>query len=180
VTKQVLSLKSIFVALGWDAEETPGVDFDLNISVFLLQKNGLVGCDEDFIFYGNLRSQDGSVEHSGDSLTGGSGGDDEVIKVDLEKVDGSIQKLAITVSIYEAQERRQNFGMVSNAFVRIVNQVDGQEMTRFDLSDDMSEETAMIFGEIYRCEGEWKFKAIGQGFVGGLAAMATHFGVDVE
>jgi tellurium resistance protein TerD len=180
LSQQVPSLKSIFVGLGWEARQTRGSDFDLDASVFLLQENGQVGKDEDFIFYSNLISQDGSVEHTGDNLTGGTGGDDEVIKVNLEAVPPGIQKLSVTVSIYEAETRQQNFGMVSNAFIRIVNQLDNQEIARFDLSEDMSVETAMIFGEIYRYKGEWKFKAVGQGFTGGLAAMARYFGVDVE
>jgi tellurium resistance protein TerD len=180
LSREVPSLKSIFVGLGWDARETTGQDFDLDASVFLLRENGKVGRDEDFIFYSNLKSQDGSVEHTGDNLTGGTGGDDEVIKVNLETVPPEIQKLSVTVSIYEADTRKQNFGMVDNAFIRIVNQLDNQEIARFDLSEDMSIETAMIFGEIYRHKGEWKFKAVGQGFTGGLAAMATFFGVDVE
>ena len=179
LTQAAPNLKSIFVGLGWDARETSGEDFDLDASAFLLDERGKVRRDEDFIFYSNLLSLDGSVEHTGDNLTGGSEGDDEVIKIDLERVPPHVQKVSVTVSIYEAEKRRQNFGMVSNAFIRVVNQLDNVEIARFDLSEDMSTETAMIFGEIYRYKGEWKFKAVGQGFVGGLAAMARNYGVDV-
>ena len=171
-------LKSIKVALGWDERTTQGEDFDLDASAFLLADNGKVRRDEDFIFYGNLKSQDGSVEHTGDNLVGGS--DAEVILVDLERVPAWVQKLSVTVSIYEADKRRQNFGMVSNAFIRVVNQEGDIEIARFDLTEDMSVETAMIFGEIYRRGGEWKFRAVGQGYAGGLAAMARSYGVDVE
>ncbi|MDR2301179.1 MAG: TerD family protein [Deltaproteobacteria bacterium] len=180
LTGQAPGLKSVIVGLGWDARQTEGEDFDLDASAFLLKADGKVRADEDFIFYNNLVSTDGSVEHTGDNLVGGGEGDDEVIKVNLEAVPGEIQKISFTVSIYDANARRQNFGMVSNAFIRIVNQLDNQEIVKFDLSEDMSTETAMIFGEIYRHKGEWKFKAVGQGFSGGLHALASHFNVDVE
>ncbi|MDR1109526.1 MAG: TerD family protein [Deltaproteobacteria bacterium] len=177
---EVPGLKSVFVGLGWDSRETEGDDFDLDASAFLLKADGKVRGDEDFIFYNNLTSSDGSVEHTGDNLVGGSEGDDEVIKVNLEAVPDVIQKISFTVSIYDAEARRQNFGMVSNAFIRIVNQLDNKEIVKFDLSEDMSTETAMIFGEIYRHKGEWKFKAVGQGYVGGLGALAQRFNVDIE
>ncbi|MDR2141785.1 MAG: TerD family protein [Deltaproteobacteria bacterium] len=177
---EVPGLKSVYVGLGWDPRDTVGDDFDLDASVFLLNDKNVVQKDEDFIFYGNLKSLDGSVEHTGDNLTGGGEGDDEVIKVNLEVVPSSIHKLIFTVTIYEADKRSQNFGMVSNAFIRIVNQVDNREITRFDLSEDLSVETAMIFGEIYRHKNDWKFRAVGQGFAGGLAALCRHYGVDVE
>jgi tellurium resistance protein TerD len=180
LTGEAPGLKSVFVGLGWDARETEGEDFDLDASAFLLKSDGKVRFDEDFIFYNNLVSLDGSVEHTGDNLVGGGDGDDEVVKVNLETVPEEIQKISFTVSIYEANARRQNFGMVSNAFIRIVNQLDNKEIVKFDLSEDMSTETAMIFGEIYRHKGEWKFKAVGQGFSGGLRALASHFNVDVE
>ncbi|MDR1658138.1 MAG: TerD family protein [Deltaproteobacteria bacterium] len=180
LSKQAPDLKSIFVGLGWDARETSGFDFDLDASAFMLKENGKVSSEADFIFYGNLMAADGSVEHTGDNLVGGSEGDDEVIKIELDLVPPDIQKISITVSIYEADERRQNFGMVSNAFIRVVNQLDNQEITRFDLSEDMSTETAMIFGEIYRYKGDWKFRAVGQGFTGGLKAMATLFGIEIK
>ncbi|MDR2456373.1 MAG: TerD family protein [Deltaproteobacteria bacterium] len=173
------NLKAIYVGLGWDARQTEGEDFDLDASAFLLNDKGKVNQEEDFIFYSNLKSRDGSVEHTGDNLTGGSSGDDEVIKIDLEKLPQSVQKVSITVSIYEAEKRRQNFGMVNNAFIRVVNQEGDAEIARFDLTEDMSVETAMIFGEIYRRNNEWKFRAVGQGYEGGLAAMARNYGVEI-
>ncbi|MDR2443331.1 MAG: TerD family protein [Deltaproteobacteria bacterium] len=174
------NLKSIFVGLGWDARQTTGEDFDLDASAFMLNEQNKVRNDNDFIFYGQLKSPEGAVEHTGDNLVGGSEGDDEVIKIDLQKVPPDIHKISVTVSIYEADIRNQNFGMVSNAFIRIVNQIDNNEIARFDLTEDMSIETAMIFGEIYRYKGEWKFRAVGQGFSGGLAALARNFNVDIE
>jgi tellurium resistance protein TerD len=179
LSQQAPGLKEIFVGLGWDARLSSGDDFDLDASAFLLKADGRVRGDEDFIFYGYLSSPDGTVEHTGDNLTGGGEGDDEVIKINLEAMDQEIQKISITVSIYEADARRQNFGMVSNAFIRIVNQLDNVEIARFDLSEDMSTETSMIFGEIYRHKGEWKFKAVGQGFPGGLASLCNLYGVEV-
>ncbi|MDR1608577.1 MAG: TerD family protein [Deltaproteobacteria bacterium] len=180
LTGEVPGLKSVYVGLGWDPRETLGEDFDLDASVFLLNEKNKVQRDEDFIFYGQLKSLDGAVEHTGDNLTGGGEGDDEVIKVNLETLPANFQKLVFTVTIYEAEKRGQNFGMVANAFIRIVNQVDNKEITRFDLTEDMSVETAMIFGEIYRYKNDWKFRAVGQGFAGGLAALARHFGVEIQ
>ncbi|MDR1296527.1 MAG: TerD family protein [Deltaproteobacteria bacterium] len=173
-------LRSVFVGLGWDARETEGEDFDLDASAFILQENGKVRSDADFIFYNNLVSTDGSVEHTGDNLVGGSEGDDEVIKVELVSVPEWVKRISFTVSIYDHETRRQNFGMVNNAFIRIVNQLDNAEIVKFDLTEDMSTETAMIFGELYRNKGEWKFKAVGQGYSGGLGALAKHFDVEIE
>ncbi|MDR1165594.1 MAG: TerD family protein [Deltaproteobacteria bacterium] len=172
-------LKAIYCGLGWDARSTDGADFDLDASAFLLGPTGKVARDHDFIFYNNLVSADGAVEHTGDNLTGDGEGDDEVIKIDLASVPASVHKIAVVVTIHEADQRRQNFGMVSNAFIRVVNQLGDQEIARFDLSEDMSTETAMVFGEIYRRDAEWKFKAVGQGYAGGLAAVARGFGVNV-
>ena len=181
LSRAVPGLKAIYVGLGWDRRAgAGGYDFDLDASAFLLDHRDKVRRDEDFIFYGNLVSRCGSVEHAGDNLTGGSQGDDEVIRLDLERIPAHVRKVAVTVSIYEADRRRQNFGMVSNAFIRVVNQEGDVEIARFDLSEDMSAETAMIFGEIYRRDGEWKFRAVGQGYAGGLGEMARRFGVDVE
>ncbi|MDR3204734.1 MAG: TerD family protein [Deltaproteobacteria bacterium] len=179
LNKEVPGLKSIFIGLGWDARATDGAEFDLDASAFLLNASGKVRSGEDFIFYNNLKSSDGSVEHMGDNRTGAGEGDDEVIRVDLAKVPADVSRLSITVTIHEAEARRQNFGMVSNSFIRIVNQDGGQEIARFDLTEDMSTETAMIFGEVYRHNNEWKFKAVGQGFSGGLAALAKSFGINV-
>ena len=173
-------LKSIFVGLGWDPRKTDGKDFDLDASAFLLAAGDKVRNDLDFVFYNNLSTPDGSVEHSGDDLTGGnSEGDDEVIKVDLSNIPSDIQKIAFTVTIHEADARKQNFGQVQNSFIRVVNQEDNAEIARYDLGEDASTETALIFGEIYRHAGEWKFKAVGQGFKGGLAPLARNYGVRV-
>jgi tellurium resistance protein TerD len=179
LTKAEPGLKKIMVGLGWDARSTDGGDFDLDASAFLVKEDGKVRTDSDFIFYNNLKSVDASVEHMGDNRTGAGEGDDEVVKVDLEKVPADVAKVVFTVTIHEAEARRQNFGQVSNAFIRVVNQDNQNEIARFDLTEDMSIETAMLFGEIYRHSGEWKFRAMGQGFAGGLAAMARTYGVNV-
>lgn len=178
LSKEAPGLKKITIGLGWDARSTDGGAFDLDASAFLLKEDGKVRGDSDFIFYNNLKSTDGSVEHTGDNLTGEGDGDDEAINVSLDTVPAEVQKIAITVTIHDAEARKQNFGMVSNAFIRVVNQADSKEIARFDLSEDMSVETAMVFGEIYRNSGEWKFKAVGQGFAGGLKPLANSFGVN--
>lgn len=178
LSKEAPGLKSILVGLGWDARATDGAAFDLDASAFLLNDTGKVRNDSDFIFYNNMKSVDGSIEHTGDNLTGQGEGDDESIKINLATVPTDIQKISVAVTIHDAETRKQNFGMVSNAFIRVVNQDDGKEIARFDLSEDMSVETAMIFGEIYRSGAEWKFKAIGQGFKGGLGPLAKNFGVN--
>lgn len=177
LSKEAPGLSNIIIGLGWDTRSTDGADFDLDASVFMLNEQGRVRSDADFIFYNNLKSSDGSVEHTGDNLTGEGEGDDEQVKVALNGVPPEVAKLAVTVTIHEAEGRRQNFGMVSNAFIRVVNQDGGTEIARYDLSEDASTETAMIFGELYRHNDEWKFKAIGQGFEGGLAPLARHHGV---
>ncbi|MDR2076940.1 MAG: TerD family protein [Desulfovibrio sp.] len=179
LSKEAPGLKDILVGLGWDVRATDGGDFDLDASAFLLKEDGKVRGDSDFIFYNNLRSPEGSVEHTGDNRTGAGEGDDEAIKIALDKVPQDVQKVSITVTIHDAEARRQNFGMVSNAFIRIVNLAGNQEIARFDLSEDMSTETAMVFGEVYRHSGEWKFKAVGQGYAGGLGPLAKNFGVNV-
>lgn len=179
LSKEAPGIESITVGLGWDARATDGADFDLDASCFMLKADGKVSADNAFIFYNNLKSADGSVEHTGDNRTGEGDGDDEAIKVELNRVPEGIAKLAFSVTIHEAQERKQNFGMVSGAFIRIVNNKDGKEIARFDLSEDASTDTAMIFGEVYRHNNEWKFKAVGQGFQGGLGPMARNFGVNI-
>ena len=179
LSKAEPGLRKIHIGLGWDVRGTDGVDFDLDASLFLLGSSGRVRSDSDFIFYNNLRSVDGSVEHTGDNLTGEGEGDDESIKVILDMVPPDIDKLAVTVTIHEAEARRQNFGQVDNAFIRVVNDESGSEIVRYDLSEDASTETAMIFGEVYRHTGEWKFRAVGQGYSGGLAPLARNFGVNV-
>jgi len=179
LTKTAPSLKRILVGLGWEARATTGADYDLDASAFLLGDNGKVRRDEDFIFYNQLTSQCGSVEHTGDNRTGAGAGDDEALKIDLEKVPSSIKRIVVSVTIDDAQARKQNFGQVSDAFMRIVNLDNDVEIARFDLTEDYSTETAMVFGEIYRHNDEWKFKAVGQGFAGGLEAMCNQFGVSV-
>jgi tellurium resistance protein TerD len=179
LTKSAPGLSKILIGLGWDVRATDGDGFDLDASAFLLNSSGKVRGDADFIFFNQPKSADGSVQHMGDNTTGAGDGDDEVVKVDLDGVPADVDKIAISVTIHDAETRRQNFGMVSQAFVRVVNEADGTEIVRYDLSEDFSVETALIFGEVYRNSGEWKFRAVGQGFQGGLAAMAKNFGVNV-
>lgn len=179
LSKTAPELKNVLIGLGWDARSTSGDDFDLDASLFLLRDTGKVRGDDDFIFYNQLVSRCGSVEHTGDNRTGDGDGDDEQLKVYLDKVPSEIARLAITVTIHDAVARKQNFGQVSDAFIRIVNLDNDVEIARFDLTEDYSTETAMIFGEIYRHNGEWKFKAVGQGFNGGLEAMCSQYGINV-
>lgn len=179
LTKEAPGLTAITAGLGWDARVTDGKDFDLDASVFMCGADGKVISDAGFIFYGNKTSADGSITHQGDNLTGAGDGDDEQVKVDLSAVPAEIEKLVFAVTIHEAEIRRQNFGQVSNAFMRVLNQAGEVEIARFDLSEDMSSETAMVFGELYRHNGEWKFKAVGAGFAGGLAALAGAHGVNI-
>lgn len=180
LTKSDSSLKKVLVGLGWDARVTSGYDFDLDASAFLLGRSGKVRSDADMIFYNQLSSICGSVIHTGDNRTGDGDGDDESILIELDKVPENVEKIAITVTIDDADARGQNFGQVSDAFIRIVNEESGIEICRFDLSEDYSTETAMIFGEIYKHSGEWKFKAVGQGFEDGLEKMCSIFGVNVS
>jgi tellurium resistance protein TerD len=179
LSKTVPGLTKMFVGLGWDARSTDGAAFDLDASLFMLNDTGKVRSGDDFIFFNHLKSSCGSVEHAGDNLTGEGGGDDETIKINLSLIPADVSKLSVTVTIYDANARRQNFGMVSAAFIRVVNEENGQEIARYDLSEDYSTETAMVFGEIYRHGSEWKFKAVGQGFAGGLDALAEQFGVSL-
>jgi len=173
------TLKKILVGLGWEARVTTGDDYDLDVSAFLLSESGKVKNDDDFIFYNQLQSRCGSVEHNGDNRTGAGDGDDETMTVDLEKVPFSVKRIVFCVTIDDAERKRQNFGQVSDSFMRIVNLDSDTEIARFDLTEDYSTETAMIFGEIYRHNDEWKFKAVGQGFAGGLESMCKQFGVTV-
>ncbi|MGP7795527.1 TerD family protein [Sphingomonas sp. CLY1604] len=179
LSKEEPGLTHILIGLGWDTRTTDGTDFDLDASAFLLGAGDKVRSDADFIFYNNLRSTDGSVEHTGDNRTGEGDGDDEALKVELGKVPADVQRIAVSVTIHDGEARRQSFGMVSNAFIRVVNDITGREIARYDLTEDASTETAMIFGEVYRHNGEWKFRAVGQGFKGGLAPMARNYGVNV-
>lgn len=179
LSKQLPGLNNIHAGLGRDTQSFTGADFDLDVMLYLTGENGKVVSDSHFIFFNNLVSPDGSVEHTGDNLTGEGEGDDEVVNVDLAKVSADVAKIVFTVNIHEATERNQNFGQVSNAFIRIVDKDKGEEIIRYDLSEDFSVETALIVAELYRREGEWKFKAVGQGFKDGLAAMCRFYGVNV-
>ena len=180
LTKSNPGLKSITVGLGWDTNRYDGgADFDLDASAFLLGANGKVTTDQDFVFYGNPADPSGAVRHGGDNRTGEGEGDDEQIFVELTAVPAKIERIAFTVTIYEAEIRRQNFGQVSNAFVRIVDNATGAEIVRYDLEEDFSIETALVVGEIYRHNGEWKFNAVGSGYQGGLAALCAGYGVNV-
>ena len=179
LTKTAPGLTHIVIGLGWDARATDGAAFDLDASGFLLTSDGKVRSDADFIFFNQSASADGSVKHLGDNTTGEGEGDDEQMTVDLDKVPADVEKIAIGVTIHEAEARKQSFGMVSQAFVRVVNAADNAEIVRYDLSEDFSTETALVFGEVYRNNGEWKFRAVGQGYQGGLAAMAKNYGVNV-
>lgn len=179
LSKTVPGLKKILVGLGWEARSTDGADFDLDASAFLLNESGKVRSDADFIFYNQLKSTCGSVEHTGDNRTGDGDGDDESLKLNLDNIPSDVIKIVFCVTIHDAISRKQNFGQISDAFMRVVNNDDNAEIVRFDLSEDYSTETAMIFGEIYRNSGEWKFKAVGQGFSGGLEAMCKQFGVNL-
>lgn len=173
------SLNQVLIGLGWDTRATDGADFDLDASAFLLGANDKVRGETDFIFYNQTRSPEGSVEHMGDNRTGEGDGDDETVKIDLAKVPAEIQKIAITVTIHDAVSRKQNFGQVQNAFIRVVNDQTQVELVRFDLNEDYSTETAMIFGELYRHNNEWKFRAVGQGYHGGLSAMCQQYGINI-
>ena len=177
LSKEAPGMTKVLVGLGWDARSTDGQDFDLDASAFLLKADGKVRADSDFIFYNQLKSVDGSVEHIGDNRTGEGDGDDEAIKVDLSKVPADIDRIAFTVTIHEAEARKQNFGQVRGAFIRIVNQDNNSEVARYDLAEDASTETAMIFAELYRNGAEWKFRAVGQGFAGGLKPLAESYGL---
>ena len=179
LSKEAPGMKKMLVGLGWNLRATDGDAFDLDGSVFLLGASGKVRSDADFVFYNQNKSSDGSVVHSGDNRTGEGEGDDESVTIELDKVPADVEKIAVCVTIHDGETKRQNFGMVSNAYVRCVDATTNVEVARYDLSEDASVETAMIFGEIYRHNGEWKFKAIGQGFKGGLGPMATNFGVNV-
>lgn len=179
LSKEAPGLRAVLVGLGWDVRTTTGADFDLDASALILGSSGKILSDQHFVFFNNLKSPDGSVEHTGDNLTGEGEGDDEVIKVNLSGVPGEVDKIVVAVSIYDADPRGQSFGQVRNAFIRVVNQDNNREITRYDLTEDASTETAMIFGELYRSGPEWKFRAVGQGYSSGLRGIAQDFGVNV-
>jgi len=179
LSKEAPGLAKMVIGLGWDVRNTDGTAFDIDGSAFLLKVDGKVRADADFIFYNNLKSTDGAVTHSGDNRTGAGEGDDETVTIELGQVPAEIDRIAICVTIHDGEARKQNFGQVQKAYVRCVNSAGNTEIARFDLSEDGSTETALIFGEVYRSGGDWKFKAVGQGYKGGLGALASSFGVSV-
>jgi tellurium resistance protein TerD len=181
LSKEAPGLKNLLVGLGWKPRTTDGAAFDLDVSVFIVDENGKVRGDSDFVFYNNKIGDNGAVEHTGDNRTGEGDGDDESVKIDLSKVSANVKRLIFAVTIHEADERKQNFGQVGDAFIRTVNQDGNTEIARFDLSEDASTSTAMIFGEVYRGSdaADWKLKAVGQGYEGGLAKLAADFGVNL-
>ena len=178
LTKEAPGLTAVIVGLGWDVRSTTGQDFDLDASAIGLAGTGKAVSDQHFVFFNNLTSPDGSIEHTGDNLTGEGEGDDEQIKVNLAGVPAEVERIVFPVSIYDADSRSQSFGQVRNAFIRVVNQAGGGEITRYDLSEDASTETAMVFGELYRSGAEWKFRAVGQGYAAGLAGIARDFSIN--
>ncbi|MBC7475467.1 MAG: TerD family protein [Candidatus Sericytochromatia bacterium] len=172
--KEAPGLKNVIVGLGWDVKQSDtGLDFDLDASCFMLGENNKIVSDQHFIFYNNLKSPDGAVEHTGDNLTGGGDGDDEQIKVNLDKVSADVKKIVFVVTIHEAEKRKQNFGQVANSFVRLVNADSNQEIAKFDLGEDYSTETAMLMAELYKHNNEWKLTALGSGYAGGLQAVLS-------
>ncbi|MDG9720147.1 TerD family protein [Streptomyces sp. DH24] len=179
LSKEAPGLTAVLVGLGWDVRTTTGTDYDLDASALLVNESGKVLSDRHFVFFNNLKSPDGSVEHTGDNLTGEGEGDDEAIKVDLTTVPADVTRIVFPVSIHDAENRGHSFGQVRNAYIRVVNQAGGAELARYDLSEDAATETAMVFGELYRNGAEWKFRAVGQGYASGLAGIAADFGVNV-
>jgi tellurium resistance protein TerD len=179
LTKEAPGLTAVLVGLGWDARTTTGAEFDLDASALMIGANGRILSDQHFVFYNQMKSPDGSVEHTGDNRTGEGEGDDEVIKVHLAAVPEEVEKIVVAASIYDSENNQHTFGQVRNAFIRVVNQADNREIARYDLSEDASTETAMIFGELYRNNAEWKFRAVGQGYSSGLRGIAVDFGVNV-
>ncbi|WP_337110499.1 TerD family protein [Prescottella equi] len=179
LTKEAPGLTAVAVGLGWDLRTTTGQDFDLDASAIALGADKKVVSDQHFVFFNNLTSPDGAIEHTGDNTTGEGDGDDEIIKVDLAAVPANLDSIVFPVSIYDADNRSQSFGQVRNAYIRVVNQADNSELARYDLSEDASTETAMVFGELYRNGSDWKFRAVGQGYASGLSGIARDFGVNV-
>ncbi|MFJ8750630.1 TerD family protein [Streptomyces sp. NPDC102441] len=179
LSKEAPGLTAVTVGLGWDVRTTTGADHDLDASALMCDEAGKVVSDRHFVFYNNLTSPDGSVQHTGDNLTGEGEGDDESVNVDLASVPAEVAKIVFPVSIHDAPARGQSFGQVRNAFIRVINRADNAELARYDLSEDASTETAMVFGELYRHGSEWKFRAVGQGYASGLAGIAADFGVNI-
>lgn len=180
LAKVAPALKKLVIGLGWSARTTDGAPFDLDASLFVLNENGVVDDSNDFIFYNNLKSVDGSIVHNGDNRTGEGDGDDESVSVSLDAVPAGKKTLSLVVTIHDAEARKQSFGDVNDAYIRLVNEETGEEVARFDLTEDAGTETAMIFGQVYRHNGEWKFRAVGQGFAGGLAAACQNYGISTE
>lgn len=180
LSKEAPTMKNVLIGLGWDVRATDGQDFDLDASAFLLSASGKVRSDADFIFYNNLKSVDGSVTHTGDNRTGEGDGDDETLKIKLDLIPADVDKIVFVVTIHDAQVRRQSFGQVSGAFIRLVNDDNQTEVARYDLTEDASTETAMLFGELYRHNTEWKFRAVGQGYAGGLASVCAQYGINAS
>jgi tellurium resistance protein TerD len=179
LTKEAPGLTNVIVGLGWDVRTTTGTEFDLDASAIVAGADGKVLSDKHFIFFNNLVTPDGTVEHTGDNLTGEGEGDDEQVKINLAGIGSDADKIVFMVSIYQGDERGQSFGQVRNAFIRVVNAADSKEIARYDLSEDASTETAMVFGEVYRSGADWKFRAVGQGYASGLAGIARDYGVNV-
>ncbi|MEN8700668.1 TerD family protein [Bacillus infantis] len=180
LTKSNPGLTNVIVGVGWDVNKYDGgTDFDLDSSVFLLGENGKVTSEADFVFYNNTTGGNGSVVHTGDNRTGEGEGDDEQVKVELGAVPANVQRITFTITIHDGEARSQNFGQVSNSYVRILNGETNEELIRYDLGEDFSIETALVVGELYRHGGEWKFSAIGSGYQGGLGALATDFGLQI-
>jgi len=179
LSKEAPGFRSVVVGLGWDARTTTGADFDLDASALMLGTSGKILSDAHFVFFNNLTSPDGSVQHLGDNRTGEGEGDDEQVKVHLAEAPQDVDKIVFAVSIYDADASQQSFGQVRNAFIRVVNQAGGTEIARYDLTEDASTETAMVFGELYRNGAEWKFRAVGQGYASGLRGIAQDFGVNL-
>jgi tellurium resistance protein TerD len=179
LTKEAPGLTNVVVGLGWDVRTTTGAEFDLDASAIVAGADGKVLSDKHFIFFNNLVTPDGTVEHTGDNLTGEGEGDDEQVKINLAALGTDADKIVFMVSIYEGDKRGQSFGQVRNAFIRVVNAADGKEIARYDLSEDAATETAMVFGEVYRNGADWKFRAVGQGYASGLTGIARDYGVNV-
>jgi tellurium resistance protein TerD len=179
LSKVAPNLTSVTFGLGWQVRQTTGADYDLDASAIVVDQQGKVLSDSYFVFFNNLVSPDGAVRHMGDNLVGGGGGDDEQITVELAGLPPQAAKVVFAVSIYDAESRRQAFGQVRDAFIRVVDSNTGIEVARYDLTEDASTETAMIFGELYRYGAEWKFRAVGQGYAAGLRGIALDFGVNV-
>ncbi|PXW31356.1 TerD family protein [Nocardia sp. 348MFTsu5.1] len=179
LSKEAPNLTAVSVGLGWDVRSTTGADYDLDASALGINSAKRVVNDSFFVFYNNLRSPDGAIEHTGDNRTGEGEGDDESITVDLQALSPDVESIIFPVTIHDADSLNQSFGQVHGAFIRVVDRADNRELARYDLSEDASTETAMVFGEIYRRGGEWKFRAIGQGYASGLAGIARDYGVNI-